>query len=225
MPSPKALRWLHVVGYFTTAIVALELGAIGSVLAMDWARNQRMSAAARERTRTHEGPLSAWLDQSPRALGEERKLVLKLAPLDVRQSDGFRFVAMPSFGKQWFALALHAKGNEARGVLVSVTRSDTRNGAAESERTFSMPLPAYQAMVARVDRFSDSWKGDSGYWLDGTTAAFERVRGGRVTSGMGNSATHYARLASMVRDDLSPFLPEVAALDEGWMERSNPKAR
>lgn len=49
--------WLHRIGYLTTAIVFVELGAIGFVVGREWLRHRQMNAMLVEESRTHEAPI------------------------------------------------------------------------------------------------------------------------------------------------------------------------
>jgi hypothetical protein len=74
------------------------------------------------------------------------------------------------------------------------------------ERQFHIPAAAYHSLVAELDELSDGWPGDPAIWLDGTPTAFERVRGGHVTSGIGTNQ-HYEQMASVVWSYMRRFAP------------------
>ncbi|MEH3106499.1 MAG: hypothetical protein PGN09_04200 [Sphingomonas fennica] len=145
-----------------------------------------------EESRTHE----ASLQQSGNAFIREFvvKFLVKLPPIQDLHGDGLRFIAMPSFGTSEYALAvsLRSKASGAAGTLVVLDK--TNDVPRYSHRRFSMPTATYRALVADIDRLTDSWPGDADDCWDGSPVAFERVRGTRVTSGLGNCSPHYGQL-------------------------------
>ena len=154
-------------------------------------------------------------DDTLRLLGE-------LPPLKSLGEDAARFVAMPSFGKHWFALAVRSDGNSARGVLVTVPHSGTDEFGAPTAQAFVMPVSAYKALIAQTHRLADGWPGEDGLTMDGTWFAFELVHGSSVTSGIGNSA-NYGQISSAVRNGIAPYIPAIARLDGDWMDREAPE--
>lgn len=221
--SPKAIHRLHRIGYAATLIVALEIGTVGWFAGSAWWRFRRIEAAQREDTRTHAGPITA-RDGDP-VRGDALQLLAKLPSLASLGPDAARYAVAPSFGREWFAVALCPGTDRARGVLVTVERSGMDTLGVENRRAFSMPVQAYRALTARADRLTDGWVGTTHFWTDGTPIAFERVRGGALNSGIGNEPTHYGGLAAAVRDGLAPYVPEVASLDGEWMQRERGRSR
>lgn len=223
MWSSRILRWLHRIGYATTLIVVLEIGAVGWFAGNAWWRYRRVEAAQREDTRTHAGPITARDGDLVR--GDALQLLAKLPSLASLGPNAVRYAIAPSFGRQWFAIALRPGGVSATGVLVTVQRSGVDTLGAENRRAFTMPVQAYRALMARADRLTDGWAGTTHFWTDGAPIAFERMRGEALSSGIGNEPTHYGALAAAVRDSLAPYVPEVAGLDGEWMQRDRGQAR
>lgn len=218
MISPNAVRWLHRLGYLNTLIVFLEMAGGGWITFGAWQRNQQLAAAAREATRTHVGPITPSKDRYGPVT--EFVLLAKLPPRSSLTSDSQRFVAMPSFGKRWFATSLSNQGSVVRGMIVIAKRNADGEISAEVERRqFVMPPAAYAAMMVQVDRLCDGWPGETDFWTDGTPVAFERMRGGNISSGEGNSPKHYGELAMLMRNGLSPYVKEVAELNGEWMDQ------
>lgn len=221
--SSRALRWLHRVGYAATLIVALEIAIVGWFGGSAWWRYRRIEAAQREDTRTHTGPITA--RNGDPVHDDALRLLAKLPPLASLGPDAVRYAIAPSFGRQWFAVALRPTRDSVTGVLVTVTRSDMDTFGAENRRAFAMPIQAYRALMARADRLTDGWAGTTHFWTDGTPIAFERMRGEALSSGIGNEPAHYGGLAAAVRNGLAPYVPEVASLDGEWTQRERGRAQ
>lgn len=115
---------------------------------------------------------------------------------------------MPSFNRSHFAVAIfmpQPAADDARGV---VSRFDSQNSYAPlSQPQFHMPAAAYRSLVTKMDEPTDGWPGDPGFCLDGTPTAFERVRGRRVTSGIGNCDSRDEQLAGLVWKYMRQFAP------------------
>lgn len=199
------LLWLHRIGYIATALIVAELIAIAYFATRARLEERQIRSAQIEDTRTHEGPLQANSDRLVR--GSAVYLLGQMQPLSSLHGDGFRFAAMPSFNRTHFAVVVlmpRSDAAEAEGVLAQF--DSQYRYALISKRPFRMPASAYRSLVARIDKLSDGWPGDSGFWLDGTAAAFERVRGQRVTSGIGNNP-HYEQMANLVWTYVRQFAP------------------
>jgi hypothetical protein len=218
MTRASLLKWLHRIGYVTTALVVAELIAISGAALYEWHRQWAFEVNARESSKTHEGPLTV------RSFEAEfvARIMAPLPPLKSLQGDGYRFVAAPSFGPHVFGLAIRRAPNstQAEGDLLVYPQDRGEIGKPVS-RHFVIPASAYAAWMQRIDKAADGWPGSTkSRCLDGTGAAFERVRGQRVTSGIGNSACddHYrqisqATLELMQRYAPGPDLPR----DSEWM--------
>jgi len=203
--TSRWLIWLHWLGYLTTAIVIVELGIIGYVVGREWLRHREWNAKLVERSRTHETPLRE--DGEPYVRGSAVELLAMLPPLRALHGNGLRFVAMPSFGTSDYALAasLPSGASYATGVLIAIDK--TNESRTASTRQFRIPSAAYQRMMADLDRLTDGWPGEDDSCLDGAPAGFERVRGARITSGIGNCDPHYARVKLLVLNAIRRFAP------------------
>lgn len=203
--ASRWLIWLHRLGYLTNAIVIIELGIVGYVVGREWLRHREWSAKLVERSRTHEAPLRE--DGERYVRGSAVELLAMLPPLRALHGNGLRFVAMPSFGTSDYALAasLPSGASHATGVLIVIDKMNESRTA--STRQFRIPSAAYQRMMANLDRLTDGWPGDDNSCLDGAPAAFERVRGARITSGIGNCGPHYDRVKLVVLNATRRFAP------------------
>jgi hypothetical protein len=209
------LTWLHRIGYVTTALIVVQLLAIGYFGTRGWIEDREMRAAKIADTRTHEGPLQPTDDRWVR--GSAIHLLGKLPPLGALNGDGIRFVAMPSFNSSHFAVAItlpDPTADEAQGVLSTFAQHDKY--APLGERQFRMPATAYRSLAARLDDLTDGWPGHSVVCLDGTPVAFERVRGSRITSGSGNCHSHYDQVSELMLDHLLRFAPGEELPTGGW---------
>jgi hypothetical protein len=205
--SPRRwLKRLHRIGYVTTALIIAELAAIAFFAARGWLENREMRAARMEVTRTHEGRLRR-VDRDT-VNGNAVYLFGRLPDLGTLHGDGLRFVAMPSFNQTHFAIAISLPkpdASEAEGVL---ERFDQRNAYAPlGQRQFRIPATAYRSWMSELDKLTDGWPGEGNWCLDGTPSALERVRGRRITSGIGGCGQHYDAVALLVWNYLSKFAP------------------
>lgn len=203
--ASRWLIWLHRLGYLTTAVIAIELGIVGSVLGREWLRNRELHAKLVDDSRTQETPVQE--NGEPYVRGSAVKLFAKLPPLQALHGDGLRFVAMPSFGTSDYALAVSLPSGApyASGTLIVIDK--TNESRTPSTREFRVPSPAFQRLVAELDRLTDGWPGNDDRCLDGTPAAFERVRRARITSGIGNCSPHYDRVKFLVLNAMRRFAP------------------
>jgi hypothetical protein len=203
---PRWLRVLHRVGYVTTALVLLEILFVAFLATRGWLHERQIRSAQIEDSRTHEGPLRAADDDIVRA--GATYLFAQLPPLAALHGDGLRFLAMPSFNRSHFAVVIYLPkpdAKEAEGVL---SRFDSQNNYAPlGKRRFRLPVSTYRSLATKMDKLTDDWPGDSGFCLDGTPTAFERVRGRRVTSGIGNCDQHYEQVGSLMWNYLQQFAP------------------
>jgi hypothetical protein len=112
---------------------------------------------------------------------------------------------MPSFNRSHFAVAIFMPQPNAAAAQGAIALFDGENDDTPvSQRQFQMPAAAYRSLAAKLDTMTDAWPGDSTMRLDGTPTAFERVRGRRITSGIGNS-DHYDEVAGLVWNYLHRF--------------------
>ena len=92
------------------------------------------------------------------------------------------------------------------------------------ERRFEFTLPAkrYEVAMDAFDGAADNYWGHSGYWLDGTGVAYERIRGPRITSNASNRE-HLLKLGNVVLEAIRPTLPpEILPPNERWSSWDNP---
>lgn len=221
--TSRWLIWLHRLGYLTTAIVVIELGIVGSVVGRDWLRDRELRDELIDHSRTQETPVRE--NDGSYVRGSAVKLFAKLPPLQALHGDGLRFVAMPSFGTSDYALAVSLAPGAlyASGVLIVIDK--TEGSRTSSSRGFHMPSPAYQRLVADLDRLTDGWPGDFNGCLDGAPAAFERVRSARITSGVGNCSPHYTRVKLLVLNAIRRFAPGPDLPTEDDWHRFEPEQR
>lgn len=200
------LRWLHRVGYLTTALILVQLIFVAVVAGRGWLRDREMRASLVEESRTHETPLLPTGDRYVRGGAIER--LGKMTPLADLHGDGFRFVAMPSFGTTEYGVVLSLPlpdADHATGVLTTFAKSG--KGLVQ-HRTFNIPADEYRKLTSQIDNLTDGWPGNGDdLCLDGTPAAFERVRGTRITSGVGNCSKHYEQLKALVLAPVRRFAP------------------
>jgi hypothetical protein len=216
----KWLIWLHRVGYVATALLFAELLLISFVAVRGWIQEREWRAAQMEESRTHEGALQPNGDKFVR--GAAIYLFGQLPPLSALHGDGIRFVVMPSFNRSHFAVAIFMpdpSATEAQGIL---SRFDQQNDyAALSQRQFQIPAAAYRSLSMKFDKRTDAWPGASQMCLDGTPAAFERVRGRRITSGIGNCTERDDQLQLLIWNYLRRFAPGDDLPKRGDWEPSN----
>lgn len=205
-PPRRWLEWLHRIGYVTTALVLVGLIWIGALALANWWRFHQWEVRMIESTRTREAPLSANRDEFVREYLLPR--LSDLPSAEALAGNGLRFVAEPSFGTADYALALWLVpgDDEAKGRLVVVDRTWAEH--VTTTRRFTMPRSAFARLVARFDSLSDGWRDARiGRCLDGTSIAFERVRGARFTSGWGNCGEHYHAIEVLLLDAVRRFAP------------------
>ncbi len=209
------LRWLHRLGYVTTLIVLLQIVVIGVAAFRHSQREREMTAELIEESRTRAGPIQEGDDSWVRG-SAVRQLAL-LLPLEALHGNGLRFVVMPSFS-EWYSLALSFEpaGERAEGVLI-VSRPTGEEQVQTSTRRFSVPRRHSLRLMSEFDRMTDTWAGDAASCADGAPAAFERVRGQRVTSGVGNCSPHYRRIRAMMLETVRRFAPgDDVPTDPDW---------
>lgn len=179
--------------------LAILIGILGLLILAD------AFMMARENS-TRAGPLE--VDPDNPVLSGAHKLLDTLPSKYEVTDDSLRFAAMPSFGPRWFAVALSNNGRDAR---LSATILDRESGVID-QRAVSIPVPDYRSIVTTFDSQVDGFWGETSGWTDGTPIAFERKRGGRVISGVGNSPCHYAPIANDLAVQLAPYVPELSDL-------------
>lgn len=209
--------WLHRVGYLTTAIVAVELAFIGYLAGAEWLHRYRVETRAIEVSRTHAGPLRT--DGTEYARGRAIDFLRPLPSLQSMPGDGLRFVAIPSFGSIDYGVII-SRGKTGREKVNAVLIGVGDDPSGSFERHFTIPQAEYDRFAVQFDALVDGWPGDiyDAGCLDGTITAFERKRGGKVSSGIGNCSPHYQEIRRLMRDIVSRFAPgkDVPTTD-AWM--------
>lgn len=212
---PRLFKWLHGIGYVCTALVLAELAAFLYFAIPATIEHRRYIARQMEETRTREGALTGGDEIHADALA----LLKPLPPLNSLGANGLRFVAMPQLSRFHYALSLAGSGGDAEGILIVTDRG--RDGPTSTIQHFAMPRAAYAALMADFDGRADGFTGidTDGACLDGTEIAFERIRGSRVTSGLGNGAcfAHYRALGDLVKAALlQAITPSGPPVGENW---------
>lgn len=200
MNRQRFLKWLHGIGYVCTALILAEL-AVFVYFAIPATIHYRESIARQiEETRTREGALTGGDVIRASALAQLKPL----PPLRGLGTNGLRFVAMPQLSRFWYALSLASSGGDAEGILIVTERGVEGAAPALTTQHFTMPRAAYAALLADFDGRADGFAGTDGACMDGSEIAFERVRGTRITSGIGNAGciAHYRALGDIVRTAL-----------------------
>ncbi|RZF59059.1 hypothetical protein EWE75_23825 [Sphingomonas populi] len=218
MLSPRVLRWLHRIGYLTTIVVALEACAIGYFAHKNWQLRQN----AIESTRTHTGPMTA--ASAGYVAKDVDRLLITLPPLQRLPDGSLRLAVMPSFGREWFAIALAPRSIGTVATLIVAHRNTATPSGIDGWGTpqhFTVPRDVYSRMISDIDQLVERWPGEANLWTDGTPLAFERKKQGRVFSGFGNSPSHYGKVAALIRNRLAPYSPALAVLDEDWVAETN----
>lgn len=208
------LKALHLIGYLTTAIVLLEVATIGFWSWSRWDSSRAADARMREFSRTHDRPLSADRDDSDVAV----------AYLAVRASygpgdEGVGFVSMPSF-LPWTAMSLRLPpgADAAMGKSVVIQNPEgSKDRIVSPVHSFLVPRAEYLKVARQVDALTDGWPGHGmggASCYDGLGVAFERVRPGRITSGMGNAScdAHYQALDRIMSPWVARFGPKATSV-------------
>ena len=154
--------------------------------------------------RTHERPLSdyAWRTGST----APQEMFARLKPS--QGADNLRFIAMPSFGKRWFAVSLGVINNQGVGEAVVTNRL----GEVIRHETFVLPKSDMLLFFTQWDEMVDGYSGEGRSLTDGTWLQFERRRGARITSGSGNSPCHYDVLGDWAAQTFERYVPEMQDL-------------
>lgn len=203
------LKCVHRFGYVASCIVCLQLLFLVYFGALDWKKRQDR----RQETRMQQGPANERLGRLYTA-ETELTLLAKLPPLPSLAPDGVRLVATPSFGDINFAISLRRTELGADGLLVLAPTSD-KSGPTGSVK-FKLSTVAYKELTIRLDALASAWKGESGWWTDGTGIVFERVNDKGVTSAFGNSPKFHGKIGALVFDAVRPMTPQLTRFDSSW---------
>lgn len=182
------------------AVTLLSLLLFGAFI-LFWLHDQHRMAQLNS---THEGPLSgyAWSGDN----NQPETLFARLKP--AQGADNLRFIAMPSFGKRWFAISVGIVKDQGVGEAV-VTR---RSGEVIRHETFTLAKSDVLFFLHQWDAMVDGYAGEARLQTDGTLLEFERHRGPRITSGSGNSRCHYDVLGDRAAQAFGRYVPELADL-------------
>ena len=210
-------RWLKAVdrvGYAATAVLGIEIVALVMMMGPQLLESERRWANFAAEQGTKPTPLLPNDDGYVRA--GALALLGSMMPLNKLDGNGLHFVAMPSFGIAEYGVVIYAPktgAGEARGTL-TVFRRDQK---LPRTRTFLVPAEAYRTWAASFDQHTDGWTGEYSACFDGTPTAFERVRGTRVTSGIGNCEDHYDEVKNMLLGLVRRYAPgDDLPNSEGW---------
>jgi len=199
MNSPRLLKWLHRIGYVCTALILAELAVFFYFAIPATIEHRKYIAQQMEETRTREGALTGGSEIRGNALA----LLKPLPPLTGPGANGLRFVAMPQLSYFDYALSLAGTGGNAEGILIVTDRRREGTAAKSTTQHFTMPRAAYAALLTEFDHRADGFAGidTGGACLDGNVIAFERIRGSRITSGIGNGScfAHYGDIGNIVK--------------------------
>lgn len=206
-PRSTWQKWLHRVGYVATALILAELILIAAVAGKAGLDSRQIRANMVEKSRTHDGALLPTGDSWVQSRAVE--LLRQLTPIKALHGEAIRFIAMPSFGSAEYGVVLwlpQSDPSQASGIFTTFAKQNNR--AAVTHRDFIMPATAYRSLMSQIDKLTDDWPGDADdACLDGSPAAFERVRGKRVTSGIGNCNDHYERLKTLMLAAVRRYAP------------------
>ncbi|MFO1260649.1 MAG: hypothetical protein U1E68_06205 [Sphingomonadaceae bacterium] len=179
-------------------VVLVVVGAVGEILI----NNHRLAA----RTSTIEGPLV----YDP---NDPEQLLPLLDP--IKSINSLRIEMAPSFRYQWLAVAIYE--DRGRGYGESLVY-DREHGTIK-KRKFGLPRSELHSFLYEWDALTDGYSGEARMWLDGTSIAFERRRGGRITSAHGNSPCHDDVLGDLAARRLTRYVPELAEFSVPNLEK------
>ncbi|AYJ87584.1 hypothetical protein D3Y57_18750 [Sphingomonas paeninsulae] len=203
------LKYLHWFGYFSTAVVGLQMLFVGYFGLAELKRRD----ALRETTLMQQGPALNRL-KNPYYDRSEIDLLNQLPPISALAPDGFRLVVMPSFGDTNFAISLHRTPEGAEGLMV-IKPISGKDVSLQSVR-ITLSSSSYMKLISKLDTLASSWKGAIYGAMDGTGIVFERVKGGSVTSGVGNNPPFYGEVGAVVFDAIRPNTPQLARFNRTW---------
>ena len=153
-------------------------------------------------------------DKDNPVLLDAHELLSRVPEINSLSDNAIRFAAMPSFGGNWFAVALSNNGKQVRGYAVIWDQKTQRKSIAN----FSIPSTVYDRMTSEFDKQINGYWGEASWWTDGTPLAFERKLNGQIVSGVGNSPCHYTVMTNVLARNLSDYVPNIAELVEPGAE-------
>ena len=208
------LRWLHWIGYLTIALIVIKVASIALVAGRGWLHEREKPSKAMEQSRTSETRL---LPTDDIRRDNAIELLGAMTPLTDLRGDGFRFVAMPSFSRKSYGVVIYLRRPDARQANGILTIFGASGSEKIQHRNFSIPVANYRTLTAKIDKLTDGWQGEENICLDGTPAAFERVRATRITSGVGSCSNNYNQLKSFIHESVRRFASEKdLPADNNW---------
>lgn len=215
-PSPAWLRWVHRIGYVSTALVFCFGLFFAFAIFHTWS-----SPLISGRAASFEGGLDeAWREWSDHG---GSAVLAALPGRDAMHGSGLRLVIMPSFS-DWFGLAVHADPGAGGTAVLSHQQKPPWNPddplpPVEIERhAFALSAREHADFLEWFDEWAGRNSGEQ-YWpcLDGTAVAFERIEGAQVLAGRGNCERHYDELRQHTLALVKRHLPEVVrSLSADW---------
>lgn len=200
-------KWLHVLGYFCTAIVLCEivLFAYGAIRAT--IKQQQIVEAFKDASRTRSTLLG--VGKCDVVCSDAVRMLHRLPPQSVADKSGFRFVAMPSFSREWYVLSISdGQTGTARGLLAVVKRDDSGQLSSGNVQEISIPGNSYVRLKSQIENIAKNFSGDVESCFDGTPVAFELADDTRVMSGVGSATCggHYRAISAAVLNGIRPFI-------------------
>jgi hypothetical protein len=193
-------RWLHRIGYATTAVVLAQLLFAAVVVGREHLRRRAWAAGRKTETAWHAGPLAAPDYMLP--------FMAELRARTSQTGEGLLFLAYPALDQRVFAVALRpaAGKSDVGGMLLII---DERLPRAKAVRRFDFRISAaeYRQLVGRINIAAADFDGSEHFDTDGTDIAIERVTGGRMASGHGNMIEPYRSIGEQVLGLLRRPLP------------------
>lgn len=214
-------RWIHRIGYLTTAIVALQCSALGAL----WIYSLVTRNDAPIYSGTNEHELRAEGDRWVR--GSAIRSLSFVPGAKALSGDGIRLAVMPSFS-DWYAVAISARpgAKRATGVIVRLQQPSYRPDSPDTppieiaRAAFPIPLEDYREFASWFEQHVDGFGGGGDLCLDGAPVAFERINGDRTLSGVGNCEAHYDEIRMRSLAFLKRYVPvETLPADADWHER------
>lgn len=188
MGTPRWRVWLHRIGILGWPLAAVVLGLLLTAI---WTQVQqhRTAQARMASTAYRSGPIQdqRWLPYLE-ALSSGRAV----AP------DGLRFIASAELQQNVYAVTLTLQPGRPIATGVVFVDESWPEPKPRTRHICQMPATEYRALMASLDNQLDGFKGSPHFAIDGTSYAFERTRGNRMTSGSGNAIATYHRAGDMI---------------------------
>lgn len=148
------------------------------------------------------------------------RLMEFLPPLSTMAGNGLRLTVLTS-GPSHYAVALWLPSPGALAAHGTVARIRAyyydNEEELRSRRDFTLPAQAYFTLTDSLDKMNDGWAGSDDDCLDGTSLAFERVRGDHITSGTSQCSKRNDHMVRIVLNTLLSYAPgSDLPTEEGW---------